>query len=168
MAFESAEFTPYLDLFPTWLETLGADVRELTSLLSSRDEDDASRRLSVGLDYVVRSMSLLADGTEELSYFDDAFVLRVAALRACEADESARDGLVARLAQEAEVVAAFLGEGEYEKLLARVDSLLLADGRAVKLDDAMAWAHDYAVPEFKADARSLIRLRAFVTARLAS
>ena len=175
MSSDASEQSQYLEAFPAWLAMLGEDVRALTTIASSRPEQDSVvERLALGLDYVLRSVRILADGTEELSYLDDAFVLRVAArhaLHSCEsadAEETLRDGVLGRLAQEAELVASFLGEGDYEKLTARVERFEPSDPSRSVVEDALAWASAYGAPAFKAETRSLIRLRAFVAARLAS
>jgi hypothetical protein len=130
-----------------------------------------------------KSLDLIPDGLEDLGFIDDAFVLRAAAAAVrLEAEaELAADatGALARLAEEAELVQEFLGS-EYGRLTQYVAALeqssargrsvamILADDskRADFVSEVRQWAESYVVPGFGRDQRNLVKLRAFLLAKL--
>ena len=170
----------YLDMFPAWLRTLGEDAGALGGVVSADGNDEVKRYVTSGLNYIFKSLDLIPDGIDDLGFCDDAFVIRVAAALACEAEPSAKDGVVGRLADEARTVEEFLGE-DYARLVAYVKGLRKGAARGRTVEDIMtdasarasfvhevsAWAAEYQVPSFTRDAKTLIKLKAFLSAKLA-
>jgi hypothetical protein len=177
---DPASLTLYLDLFPAWLRTLGDDAGELGSVVEGDGSDEVKRYVTSGLNYIFKSLDLIPDGIDDLGFCDDAFVIRVAASLAVEADAAANEGVVGRLAEEASAVQDFLGE-DYTRLVAYVKSLrkgaargrtveeIMTDAsvRAAFVHEVSAWAKEYAVPSFTRDVKTLIKLKAFLGAKLA-
>jgi hypothetical protein len=111
---------------------------------------------------------------------DDAFVIRVAASLAVETEPTASEGVVGRLAEEAKAVEGFLGD-DYPRLVAYVKGLRKGAARGRTVEDIMtdasarssfvhevaAWAQEYQVPSFTRDVKTLIKLKAFLSAKLA-
>jgi uncharacterized membrane protein YkvA (DUF1232 family) len=172
-----------LDAFPAWLGSLADDARALASVLEGQGAAVAEQRSASALTYLFKSLDLIPDGLEDLGFIDDAFVLRAAAdaIRLEAEAELGADstGTLARLASEAELVQEFLGS-EYERLSRYVAGLAQgsARGRSVAtiLTDESAradfvrevreWAESYVVPGFGRDQRNLVKLRAFLLAKL--
>ena len=177
-----AESQPsFLDLFPSWLRSLGDDAEKLGSMVAVTSLGDPARQvIAGGVNYIFKSLDLIPDGIEDLGFCDDAFVIRVAAALACEADGAARAGVVGRLADEAKQVEIFLGE-DYPRLVAYVKGLQKGAARGRTVDDIMtdtsartafvhevaAWSKEYQVPSFTRDVKTLIKLKAFLSAKLA-
>ncbi len=169
----------YLDVFPDWLRSLGEDAAALGGVLGTRSNDDVGRFVAGGLNYIFKSLDLIPDGIDDLGFCDDAFVIRVAAALACDADGSAREGVVGRLANEAKEVESFLEE-DYPKLVAYVQGLRKGAARGRTVDDIVtdsavrssfvhevnAWAKEYTIPSFTRDVKTLIKLKAFLGAKL--
>ncbi len=176
---DSAALARFLDVFPDWLRSLGEDASALGGVVSSRN-DEVGRFVAGGLNYIFKSLDLIPDGIDDLGFCDDAFVIRVAAALACDADGSAREGVLGRLADDAKQVEAFL-EGDYAKLVAYVQGLRKGAARGRTVEDIMtdegvrsafvhevnAWAKEYNVPVFTRDVKTLIKLKAFLNAKLA-
>ena len=67
----------HLDLFASWLRTLGEDVEALGAVVSSPEAAAPTRQMIAGgLNYVFKSLDLIPDGIDDIGYLDDAFVLR--------------------------------------------------------------------------------------------
>jgi uncharacterized membrane protein YkvA (DUF1232 family) len=172
-----------LDAFPDWLRSLADDARALASVLEAEGSAALQRRSAAALNYLFKSLDLIPDGLEDLGFIDDAFVLRAAAEAVkldSEADLSADPtGTLTRLASEAELVQEFLGS-EYGRLTKYVAGLeqgsargrsvatILADEsvRADFVGEVREWAESYVVPSFTRDQRNLVKLRAFLLAKL--
>jgi hypothetical protein len=182
MSIDSESLESYLDVFPEWLRTLGEDAGELGRLLggAGAPSDDVRRYVTAGLNYIFKSLDLIPDGIDDLGYCDDAFVLRVAAALACVDDAAAHTGVLGRLADEAKQVEAFLAEdyaklAEYVKVLrkgaarGRTVDEIMADGavRSSFLHEVASWSTEYTVPSFTRDVKTLIKLKAFLSAKLA-
>jgi uncharacterized membrane protein YkvA (DUF1232 family) len=172
-----------LDAFPNWLRSLADDARALAGVLETEGERIAQRRSAAALNYLFKSLDLIPDGLEDLGFIDDAFVVRAAAQAVKLDDEAAlsadSSGSLARLAEEAELVQEFLGS-EYGRLTKYVAGLeqgsargrsvvtILSDS-AVRADfvrEVRQWADGYDVPSFTRDERNLVKLRAFLLAKL--
>ena len=174
----------YLEIFPSWLSTLGTDAAALGDAIGShaaaKVHEGARRYLIAGLNYIFKSLDLIPDGIDDLGYMDDAFVLRVAAALAVADDAPAKEGIVGRLCDEATQVKAFLGD-DYARLETYVKGLRKGAARGRTVDDVMdedatratflqevsAWSKDYTTPSFTRDIKTLIKLRAFLSAKLA-
>ncbi len=173
-----------LDVFPQWLASLPDDARAMLRVLSDESEPEVHRRwAAAALSYLARSIDLIPDGVEELGFLDDAFVLRVAAARALNAvgpREGAESGTgLVRLGGEAALVEEFLGD-LHSRLSAfvaslpavttaarSVDALLTdADAQAELASVVGAWASNYQTPTAMGDERALVKLRAFLNAKL--
>jgi uncharacterized membrane protein YkvA (DUF1232 family) len=177
---ETPTLASYLDVFPEWLRTLGEDAGALGLVVSTPHGEEATRYVAAGLNYIFKSLDLIPDGIDDLGFCDDAFVIRVAASLACEEDPAASEGVLARLAQEAKQVEGFLEE-DYPRLVAYVKGLRKGAARGRTVEDILtdpavrsafvhevaAWASEYRVPSFTRDVKTLIKLKAFLSAKLA-
>jgi hypothetical protein len=177
---DSASIARYLDVFPDWLRTLGEDAGALGEVVAGGRGDDVARYVTSGLNYIFKSLDLIPDGIDDLGFCDDAFVIRVAASLACAADASAKDGVLGRLADEAQQVEGFLEE-DYPKLVEYVKGLRKGAARGRTVEDIVtdsavrasfvaevaSWAREYQVPSFSRDVKTLIKLKAFLSAKLA-
>jgi uncharacterized membrane protein YkvA (DUF1232 family) len=171
-----------LEAFPSWLRTLPADVRLLASVVDDVDTDDAAReKLAAALNYLFKSVDLIADGIEDLGYVDDAFVLRVAVssvdLEAV--SDAAKRAELERLSLDAQLIGEFLA-GDYPRLGSYVAGLsaLVVRGRTAAsivsdsaarqefLGELGAWAAQYVTPSFENDEKNLVKLRSFLGTKL--
>jgi len=170
----------YLEVFPQWLRSLGEDAGAVGELLASDTSgDEAARSLVTGLNYIFKSLDLIPDGIDDLGYLDDAFVLRVACSLAVEARPDAKKGIVSRLTDDARAVKDFLAD-DYPRLEAYAKALrkgaargrtveeIVTDGqvRSQFLQEVRAWAAGYQVPSFTRDQKTLVKLKAFLNAKL--
>ena len=170
----------YLEVFPQWLRSLGDDAGAVGELLASADAgDDATRCLISGLNYIFKSLDLIPDGIDDLGFLDDAFVLRVACGLAVDAGLDSKQGIAQRLTDDARAVRDFLGD-DYPRLDAYVKGLRkgAARGRTVEeiatdaetrtqfLHEVRAWSTGYQVPTFTRDQKTLVKLKAFLSAKL--
>jgi uncharacterized membrane protein YkvA (DUF1232 family) len=170
----------YLELFPQWLRSLGEDAGLVGDVLAGHTaDDDGTRSLVAGLNYIFKSLDLIPDGIDDLGFLDDAMVLRVACAQAIAAKPDAKQGVVQRLGDDASAVRDFLGE-DYARLEAYVRGLRkgAARGRTVEdivtdktirdpfLGEVKAWAASYQVPTFTRDPKTLVKLKAFLNAKL--
>jgi uncharacterized membrane protein YkvA (DUF1232 family) len=170
-----------LEVFPAWLKSLAEDGKKLAAVIESQDLPEGARKgAATALNYLFKSLDLIPDGLEDLGFVDDAFVFRVAARAVSEADAAADgSGVIARLAADAALVEEFLGE-LYPKLSDYVAGLERAAVRGRTAADIVAdagitadfarevriWADSYAAPAFHRDDKSLVKLRAFLGAKL--
>jgi uncharacterized membrane protein YkvA (DUF1232 family) len=169
-----------LDAFPNWLRALSDDARALSALLEGDAPEAVRRSATSALTYLFKSLDLIPDGLEDLGFIDDAFVVRaVAAGLDSESQASDPSGTLARLAADAELIAEFLGD-DYARLTRYVSGLEQGSARgrtvaAILSDDALRadfvreveqWAEGYGVPTFTRDERNLVKLRAFLLAKL--
>lgn len=167
----------FLESFPAWLKSLGADARELAAVVEHAEAPESTRTSAASaLNYLFKSLDLIPDGLEDIGFIDDAFVFRVAAARVATADSG---GVIARLAADAALIEEFLGE-VYPRLTAYVGELERAKvrGRAVAdvvseaavreefVREVRAWADGYQSPAFLRDDKNLVKLRSFLSAKL--
>src|SRR5437870_402141 len=150
----------YLEIFPTFLRTLGEDAGALGAVVGSDAPEEVQRYVTSGLNYIFKSLDLIPDGIDDLGFLDDAFVLRVAAWLAVEEAPSAKEGVLARLADDAKSVREFLGEDVYSRLEGYVKNLRKGAARGRSVDDIVgdastresfvhevsAWSKEYQVP----------------------
>jgi uncharacterized membrane protein YkvA (DUF1232 family) len=178
----------YLELFPQWLRSLGEDASAVCEALGlpSADGgggefvgDDASRSLISGLNYIFKSLDLIPDGIDDLGFLDDAFVLRVAAAIASGLRPGEKKPVVQRLAEDARAVHDFLGE-DFVRLETYVRGLRKGAARGRTVEDIVgdegirkefagevrAWSAAYQVPTFTRDPKTLVKLKAFLNAKL--
>ena len=170
----------YLELFPQWLRSLGEDASQVGDVLAAgAADDDASRALVSGLNYIFKSLDLIPDGIDDLGYLDDAFVLRVACSLAGAARPELKQVVVQRLGDDANAIRDFLAE-DFARLEGYVRGLRkgAARGRTVEdvvgdettrkqfLHEVTAWSAAYQVPTFTRDQKTLVKLKAFLSAKL--
>jgi uncharacterized membrane protein YkvA (DUF1232 family) len=170
----------YLELFPQWLRSLGEDAAQVgDEIATGAADDEATRSLVAGLNYIFKSLDLIPDGIDDLGYLDDAFVLRVACSQAGAARPELKRGVVQRLSDDAHAVRDFLAE-DYARLEGYVSGLRkgAARGRTVEdvvgdettrrqfLQEVKAWSVGYQVPTFARDHKTLVKLKAFLNAKL--
>ena len=187
--------TECLESFASWLEGLPAEVAALSELVERPTAPEPLRRASAeSLAFLLRSFRLIPDGVESLGYLENLFAFRAIALGVANvateaggdemsmpAEGTAAEKTVARLAREAELVARFLGDdfGRLHEAVALADErtrpgerahdLLGNDeSRAALLGQIRAWASDYRAPELPTTEGELLKLRAFMRARLHS
>jgi hypothetical protein len=170
----------YLEVFPHWLRSLGDDAAALGEVLAGDTTgDEATRSLVSGLNYIFKSLDLIPDGIDDLGFLDDAFVVRVACAQAAEVRSDLAQGPLQRLVDDARLVKDFLG-ADYARLETYVTALRkgAARGRTVDeivtdpaskkvfLDEVKAWSAAYKVPSFTRDQKTLVKLKAFLSAKL--
>jgi uncharacterized membrane protein YkvA (DUF1232 family) len=170
----------YLEMFPQWLRSLGEDAALVGEVLAAAaPPDDATRSLISGLNYIFKSLDLIPDGIDDLGFLDDAFVLRVACALAGAARPDVKQGVVARLSDDAHAVREFLG-ADYARLETYVRGLRKGAARGRTVDDVVddagvrgqflgevrAWAASFQVPTFTRDTKTLVKLKAFLNAKL--
>jgi uncharacterized membrane protein YkvA (DUF1232 family) len=173
-----------LDLFPTWLRTLDEDVQTLFAVLKNPAAGTEARKsLAGGVNYLFKSLDLIPDGIDDIGYLDDAFVMRLAAKAVIEGDlGNVGDavGKLGRLANDADVVKEFLGGDLYDRLEKYVRDLRKGAARGRTVDEIVndeavlgqlgaevdAFVKEYRSPGFTKDDKNLIKLRAFLEAKL--
>lgn len=169
----------YLEMFPSWLRSLGEDAAALGAIVSGTASEQVKRHVIAGLNYIFKSLDLIPDGIDDLGFMDDAFVLRVAAALAVEADAASKTGVIERLALDAAEVRSFLG-ADYTRLETYVKGLHKGAARGRTVDDIIddesqrkeftmevaAWAKDYQAPTFTRDPKTLLKLKSFLNAKL--
>lgn len=172
-----------LDAFPNWLRSLPADVRLVGNVIKNNEAPKEARaKLADALNYLFKSVDLIADGIEDLGYTDDAFVLRVAVAGL---DAGVLAGLeqsadLASLGKEAELIREFL-EDDYQRFEAYVAGLgalsvrgrtgtQIAEDEQAQAEfsaDLSSWAASYDAPSFENDVKTLVKLRSFLKTKLA-
>ena len=172
-----------LDAFSAWLRSRATDALAVGDALEVEGMSEAARRHAAGsLNYLFKSLDLIPDGIEDLGYLDDAMVLRVGAALALREAPGLRQGApaLAALAAEATLVAELLGGPLYERFTRYVSGLgrstargrsvdaILAEPRqrAALLVDLRGWAASYVAPGFSRDDKNLVKLEAFLDAKL--
>lgn len=174
-----------LTAFPLWLQTLATDSESLLPLLPLNAVPDGARcALAGGLSYLLSTVDLIPDGISDIGFLDEALVLRVAAAQAARAAnpadlDSDKQGSVATLAADADLIKDFLGD-DYPRLERYVRGLRdkVVDGRSIDaiVGDSQArsgfaaavrsFAQGYRPSAAPLGGRSLMRLRAFLDAKL--
>jgi uncharacterized membrane protein YkvA (DUF1232 family) len=170
-----------LEQFPAWLRSLTTDARALCQVLDSDAESPLRRSAAVALNYLFKSIDLIPDGLEDLGYLDDAFVFRASVAAAVALGALPEAGSpVERMKDDTALIREFLG-ADFERLEAYVAALgdrpvrgrsaeeLLEDqdARAELVRDVQSWAASFESPTFLRDAKSLVKLRSFLSTRLA-
>src|SRR6202167_3465861 len=127
----------YLEMFPSWLRSLGEDAAALGLMAEGTGPEPARKYVVGALNYIFKSLDLIPDGIDDLGFLDDAFVLRVAAaLAATESPDAASSEPLARLAHDATQVRAFLGD-VYPRLEIYVKNLRTGAARGRTVDDVL-------------------------------
>jgi uncharacterized membrane protein YkvA (DUF1232 family) len=174
-----------LDAFPLWLRSLADDARGVAAALEAGviTNETARRQLAGALNYLFKSLDLIPDGIEDLGFIDDAFVFRVAAAAALGFEPGAQgnpaSASLERLAADAELIREFLGPDaarleRYAAALGHgtvrgrsVDEIVNNPQVAAELfGEVRAWASGYSAPAFSRDDKNLVKLKAFLAAKL--
>ncbi len=169
----------YLEMFPAWLRSLGEDAGALGALVAGDASEPVKRNVVAGLNYIFKSLDLIPDGIDDLGFMDDAFVLRVAAALAIDADGAAKTGALERLATDAGEIKSFMGD-DYARLEAYVKGLQKGAARGRTVDDIIddesqrkefvtevaSWSKEYQAPTFTRDPKTLLKLKSFLNAKL--
>jgi uncharacterized membrane protein YkvA (DUF1232 family) len=177
--------TKFLDIFPRWLRSLGDDVRTIINTAADRGMDKAVRGYLVGgVNYLFKSLDLIPDGIDDIGYIDDAFVLRLSVKAALEGDIGSLDP---ELRSRLEVLAGDVADIEEflpPEVFRRLDTYTrnlkngAARGRMVDeivessrmfqelADEANAFVQGFSSPSFSRDEKNLIKLTAFLEAKL--
>jgi uncharacterized membrane protein YkvA (DUF1232 family) len=174
-----------LEVFPGWLRTLDEDVQaELTALRSSGVPQEARRFLVGGINYLFKSLDLIPDGIDDIGYLDDAFVLRLAARSAMEQDIQGLDGetmgKLGRMDNDCDLIRDLLGGDLYGRLEKYVRDLRKGAARGRTVDEILdsegtlkqfgaevdSFVKEYQSPGFSKDEKNLIKLKAFLEAKL--
>jgi uncharacterized membrane protein YkvA (DUF1232 family) len=167
-----------LDAFPEWLRSLAEDALALGAIVGDDSQPEPRRRTVAGaLNYLFKSLDLIPDGIEDLGFLDDAFVFRMAAVRAAEGGKA--NEALARLASDTTLLREFLAAdysrlekfvGGLESSVARgrtVDQIVMdASTRSAFLSDVKGWTGSYVVPSFGRDTKNLVKLRSFLATKL--
>ncbi|HMJ11072.1 MAG TPA: hypothetical protein VK524_06670, partial [Polyangiaceae bacterium] len=177
--------------FPEWLQRLPADSRAFADVLQQADAPRPVRaEAAAALNHLVKSLDLVPQSIEELGFIETAFVLRAAAARMLQDSADASDStqsadrdtqtsdpasVFSALAEEASLLEPFLGAdfprftrymGSLGELVVRgrsVPALLNdVDPRSELCDMVTSWAASYRAPRFVSDAKSLVKIRAFL------
>jgi len=174
--------TRCLDTFPEWLRSLSADALALAEAVGDGSLPEPVRRYAAaGINYLFKSLDLIPDGIEDLGFLDDAFVLRVAAALALEEAPAAKARVpaLAALASQSTLIAELLGD-DHARLAAYVRGLRKASARGRSVDEILTseqirgellnevagWSKSYEAPSFARDEKTLVKLRAFLSAKL--
>ena len=175
----------YLEVFPTWLASLNDDVHTVLNALKSETVEGESRRLLVsGINYFFKSLDLVPDGVAEIGYLDDAFVLRLVTKAALDGEITGVDddiqNRLGELASDTSIILEFLEKDIYARFENYVNGLTkgAARGRTVDeivaqtdvfehfVEDAQQFIENYRCPTFEKDAKNLVKLKAFLDAKL--
>ncbi len=111
----------HIENFKSWSESIVSDVAAIKALIEAPKAQIDARRLAAGaLNYLVMRLDLVPDHEAGIGALDDVMVLRVCAQLAAghgmaEVPEEAEITL-ARMANEADQISAFLGAQPFDKL----------------------------------------------------
>jgi uncharacterized membrane protein YkvA (DUF1232 family) len=169
----------YLEMFPAWLRSLGEDVAAFGQILEGDAPEGVRRYVAAGLNYIFKSLDLIPDGIDDLGFLDDTFVLRVAASLAVVESPTAKADALGRMADDARAIRDFLGD-DYVRLETYVRGLRKGAARGRTVDDILtdkptrdtftnevrAWAKAFQAPTFTRDAKTIVKLKAFLGAKL--
>ncbi len=169
----------YLEMFSAWLRSLGEDAAAMGQLVESDAPEGVRRYVTAGLNYLFKSLDLIPDGIDDLGFLDDTFVLRVAAALAVAESPAAKTDALGRMADDARAIKDFLG-GDYARLETYVRGLRKGAARGRTVDDILsdkatrdtfaqevrAWSKSFQAPTFTRDAKTLVKLKAFLGAKL--
>jgi uncharacterized membrane protein YkvA (DUF1232 family) len=174
-----------LDAFPTWLAEFGRDLSTVLAAVKTEGLDDSSFRfMTGGINYVFKSLDLVPDGIDDIGYLDDAFVLRLSIKAALESGKGALDddsfSKLKNLADGCALVEEFTGKSIFERLEKYTRNLAKGAARGRTVDDILErkkafedfctdsvnFIGEYNSPKFLRDEKNLIKLKAFLDAKL--
>jgi len=174
-----------LELFPSWLRALDEDVQTVLSALQSTElEEEARRSLTGGINYLFKSLDLVPDGIDDIGYLDDAFVLRLSVKNAVEADVGDLGADLLKklngLADDSDIIKELLEGDVFDRLEKYVRDLRKGAARGRTVDEIIddkgifkefaaeisSFIKEYKSPGFSKDEKNLIKLKAFLEAKL--
>lgn len=176
--------TRCLEIFPHWLASLADDVCTIQDALTGNLSREVKQTLAGGINYLFKSLDLVPDGIDDIGYVDDAFVLRMASRRACnQGIESLSDDLrtkLGRMSLDVDVIAELLGEELFKRFQKYTDALATGSARGRTVDEILDipeiaaefsaemvdFLDTYENPGFNDDEKNIIKLKAFMEARL--
>lgn len=164
--------------FGSWLGSLASDAQLLSDAVADTNIDRGVRApLAAALNYLFKSLDLIDDGIEGLGFLDDAFILRIAcqkaqaagtlpaSLESLSSDAALIDDFLAELSSRMHAFVTGLASGIVRGR--SVDAILDdATVREDMLGDVLAWANRYKAPSFQMDENNLVKVRAFLAAKL--
>lgn len=167
-----------LEAFARYLSTLPDDARTLGRAVADAKLDVAVRApLAGALNYLFKSLDLIDDGIEALGFLDDALILRIAVAEA--AEHGGLPPTLQDLAADVPLVQEVLGDltPRFEKYVrglrtgevrGRSVEAILADPATQEefLGEVTGWAQRYEAPTFLGEPKNLVKLRAFLAAKL--
>jgi uncharacterized membrane protein YkvA (DUF1232 family) len=169
----------YLEMFPSWLRSLGEDAAALGLIAEGTGPEPARKYVVGALNYLFKSLDLIPDGIDDLGFLDDAFILRVAAALALAETPAAKTVVLTRLADDAHAIKDFLGT-DYARLETYVRGLRKGAARGRTVDDILtdkpardaftsevrSWAKAFQAPSFTRDQKTLVKMKSFLGAKL--
>ncbi|MBN2342292.1 MAG: DUF1232 domain-containing protein [Deltaproteobacteria bacterium] len=176
--------TKCLEIFPRWLESLGEDVRTLQTARAGEVTRAARQTLTGGINYTFKSLDLVPDGIDDIGYLDDAFVIRMASRKACmqgiDALPEEIKAKLGRMSEDTGVVKELFGDELFVRFEKYTDALAdgSARGRTVEeildnpeissefANEVTEFIQTYSSPGFTQDEKNIIKLKAFMEARL--
>jgi len=174
-----------LEVFPSWLRSLDEDVQTVIEVLEGDAVgEDARKLLTGGINYLFKSLDLIPDGIDDIGYLDDAFVLRLSAKAALESDIGAVDpdsmAKLGKMNGDTDLIAELLGADLFDRLEKYTRDLRKGAARGRMVDEIVeksdvfkefagevrAFVKEYESPGFSKDEKNLIKLKAFLEAKL--
>jgi hypothetical protein len=146
--------------------------------------EEPRKFLTGGINYLFKSLDLIPDGIDDIGYLDDAFVLRLSARAALDLDIQGLGGetmgKLGRMSNECDLVRELLGDDLYSRLEKYVRDLRKGAARGRMVDEiirdegifkqfageAEGFVKEYQSPGFSKDEKNLIKLKAFLEAKL--
>lgn len=168
-----------LESFPGWLRELASDARVLSAILISESSEGTRRSAALALTYLVKSFDWIDPELEALGLFEDACVVRVLSTRlpAAEWPPEAAE-MLDRFTTELPLLLEFLGpEGTsyLDRHVRAIEERYAIDAvrqdpeeAAVLAESVQRWAQGYAPPTLLRDSKELLKLKAFLSSRLAA
>jgi uncharacterized membrane protein YkvA (DUF1232 family) len=177
--------TKCLEVFPGWLRSLDEDIQTIRSILETDGVPEETRKILVGgINYLFKSLDLIPDGIDDIGYLDDAFVIRLAAKNAVEGDLGDLPADLLKkanmLTDDADLIAQLLEGDVYDRLDKYVRDLRRGAARGRTVDEIIenktvfkefssevtSFIKEYTSPGFSKDEKNLIKLKAFLEAKL--
>ena len=174
-----------LEVLPGWLRSLDEDVDSVLDAIRTEGLGEEPKRfLTGGINYLFKSLDLIPDGIDDIGYLDDAFVLRLSAKSAL--DENV-DGLggetmakLGRMANDCDLIRELLGDELFDRLDKYARDLRKGAARGRTVDEIVhdeeafrqfgaevsSFVKEYQSPGFSKDEKNLIKLKAFLEAKL--
>jgi uncharacterized membrane protein YkvA (DUF1232 family) len=166
----------WVDAFGGYLRTLPADAELIAeAVLDGTQPESVRLPLLSGLSYLLRSIDLMDDSIHTLGYLDDAIVLRLSVARVVGGVPEPLLGLRGDVGQLVDFLSdlaprfqRFMAGLEEESHRGRPLGELLNDSEALAAFRAEVanFANRYERPTLQPDPRNLVKLRAFLGAKL--